>query len=100
VWRAETDDQIVATWDVPPERPKVTIRTASDGAIRSVSAPRWGRRATENFNYIPCGCTVHAERRFGDFVVPSEITVSWWFGRPQEDVFFRARLDCFSALSV
>ena len=54
---------------------------------------RWGNAGRKEFGYIPCGSEVRAERRFGDVVVPSEVTVGWWFGTPEYDPFFTARID-------
>ena len=54
-----------------------------DGAIRAVSALRWGNAGEKTFQYIPFGGEVHAERRFGDFVVPSYLSVGWWFDTPR-----------------
>ena len=88
-WRAESDDLIVATWTIPPERPEVWVRINGAGAIRSVSALRWRGRD----GYVSCGCEVHAERRFGDVVVPSSFTVGWWFGTPRYAPFFRAEVN-------
>jgi hypothetical protein len=84
-WRAESDDHIVVSLDVPPERPEVDLRIDADGAVRSASAMRWNKDG-----YIPCGCEVRAERRFGDVVVPSAVTVGWWFGTPRWAPFFEA----------
>ena len=92
-WRAEADDLIVATWDVPPERPELRLRIAPDGRVREASALRWGNAGRKEFTYIPCGSEVHAERRFGDVVVPSEVTVGWWFGTPDYEPFFTARIN-------
>jgi len=89
-WRAVAGDHIVATWAVGPERPQVHLRIAEDGAVRSVSADRWGNPDRKGFRYLPCGCEVHAERRFGDLVVPSDISVGWWFGTPRCAPFFEA----------
>jgi hypothetical protein len=91
-WRAESDEEIVATFDLPPEQPEVHVRIDAAGAVRSVSAQRWGNAGAEEFGYIPAGGEVHAERRFGSFVLPSEFTGSWWFGTPQEAPFFRATI--------
>jgi Family of unknown function (DUF6544) len=44
-WRAESDELIVASWDVPPERPEVRLRIAPGGAVRSASAMRWRKGA-------------------------------------------------------
>jgi hypothetical protein len=97
-WRAESDELIVATRDVPPERPEVRLRIGHDGALRAVSALRWGNAGRRSFGYIPCGCEVVAERRFGDLVVPSEVTVGWWFGTPDYAPFFRARVEDLHAV--
>jgi uncharacterized protein DUF6544 len=81
-WRAEDADHIVAAWELPPERPEVHVRLAPDGAVRGVVARRWRKGG-----YADCGATVHAERAFGDFTIPSRFTVAW-DGAP----FFRARI--------
>jgi hypothetical protein len=89
-WRAEAADHIVATWDVPPERPELHLRIDGLGGVRSVCADRWGKLRRNGHGYIPCGCEVRGERRFGDFVVPSSVTVGWWFGTPRYAPFFKA----------
>lgn len=80
----------MAGFRLPPERPDVHVRIGEGGAIRSVSALRWGNAGQKAFDYIPCGCDAHGERRVGDFVVPSAITVGWWFGTPRYTPFFEA----------
>jgi hypothetical protein len=92
-WRAEADDHLVATWDVPPERPEVHVLIGADGVLRATWAQRWrpgGRRA--GAAYVACGADVHAERRFGGVAVPASFTVSWWFGTPRQAPFFRAEI--------
>jgi hypothetical protein len=91
-WRAEEEALIVASLDIPPERPELRLRIDHDGALRSVSALRWGDAGQRAFGYIPCGCEVRAERRFGDLVVPSSIEVGWWFGTPRYSPFFHAEV--------
>ena len=39
---------------------------------------------------MPFGGDVHAERRFGDLVLPSRVTVGWWYGTPRYTPFFEA----------
>ena len=89
-WRAEREDVIVASWDVPPERPEVRLELDAAGGVRRVM--RWDGGAHGLRGYIPCGATVDAERRFGDLVLPSRVTVGWWYGTPRWAPFFRARL--------
>src|SRR5215212_10127711 len=70
-WRAESDELVVAAWPVAPERPDVRLHIDRDGAVKSAVAQRWGNAGQKDFGYIPCGCEVHAERRFGEVVVAS-----------------------------
>jgi hypothetical protein len=91
-WRAQDEEVIVASLDVPPERPELRLRIDADGALRSASALRWGNAGQPAYGYIPCGCEVRAERRFGDVTVPSAIAVGWWFGTPRYAPFFEAEV--------
>lgn len=45
-WRADSDELIVASWEVPPERPEVRLRIDGQGAVRSASVMRLGQRGT------------------------------------------------------
>ena len=92
-WRAETEDVILARFDLPPERPEVRLRIDEHGAIRTVSALRWGNAGEKTFQYIPFGGDVHSERRFGDLVLPSTLSVGWWFDTPRYAPFFRAEIN-------
>jgi hypothetical protein len=89
-WRAETENVIVAGFDLPPERPEVRVRIDGLGAIRTVTALRWGNAGEKTFQYIPFGGEIHAERRFGDLMLPSNASVGWWFETPRYRRFFHA----------
>jgi hypothetical protein len=91
-WRAESEDVIVADFDLPPERPQVRLRIDERGAIRTVSALRWGNAGEKTFQYIPFGGEMDAERRFGDFVLPSTASVGWWFDTARYAPFFCAEI--------
>jgi len=84
-WCAESDERIVAAWDVPPERPELHIAIGRDGAVRSWRAQRWrdGRRG-----YEPFGADVRAERAFGALTVPSRLTAGWGHGTAAWAPFF------------
>jgi hypothetical protein len=84
-WRAESDELIVATWDVPPEKPELRISVAPDGDVRSYSALRWHDRES---GYLPFGADVHAERNFDGVTIPSRITAGWGHGTPKWEPFF------------
>ena len=92
-WRTETDEVIVASFAVPPERPDVRLHIDERGAVRSVSTMRWGDvGAGQRFGYVPFGGHVRAERRFDDLVLPSAVSVGWWFGTPRFSPFFEATI--------
>lgn len=91
-WRAESEEEIVARFDLPPEQPEVHARIDASGALQTVSAMRWGNPGGEAFDYVPCGCEVHAERAFGDLRVPSALSVGWWFGTSRYAPFFEAEI--------
>jgi uncharacterized protein DUF6920 len=95
-WRAETENTIVARFDLRPERPEVRMRIDEHGAIRTVTAQRWGNAGEKTFRYIPFGGEVHEERRFGDLVLPSTLSVGWWFATPRYAPFFRARISALA----
>jgi hypothetical protein len=100
IWRAETDNVILARFDLPPERPEVRLCIDERGAIRTVSALRWGDFGEKTFQYIPFGGDVHAERRFGDLVLPSILSVGWWFDTPRYAAFFRASINTVTPTSL
>lgn len=91
-WRAEADDVIVATLDVPPERPELTLRIDAQGALRSVSLLRWGNVGRPEYGYIPFGAEIHAESRYGEQTLPSRVTVGWEFGTPSFKPFYEATI--------
>jgi hypothetical protein len=91
-WRAERESEIVASWDVPPERPELHLEIDDRGAVRAYWTPRWGDTGQKESGYIPCGCEVEAERGFGDLVVPSSITGAWWFGTARRTPFYQAEV--------
>ena len=97
-WWAEDDETIVAAWELPPERPQVRVRIDERGAPRELSALRWGRD-DGGHGYVPCGCEVHEQRRFGPFIVPGRLTVGWWLGTPRYAPFFRAEIDGWAAVA-
>jgi hypothetical protein len=92
-WSAETEDLIVGRFELSPEQPEVHARIDERGALVTVSALRWGNAGEQTFRYIPCGCEVQADRRFGDLLVPSSLTVGWWFDTPRYAPFFKAHID-------
>jgi hypothetical protein len=60
IWRAESESEVVATWDMAPERPELQLQIDDRGAVRSYHLPRWSNVGQKEFGYIPCGCEVAA----------------------------------------
>ncbi len=91
-WEAESPDVIVATWDVPPERPRLRLGIGPDGGVRTASVMRWDDGRHGRHGYIPCGGHVLEDRRFGDLTIPSRVSIGWWFGTPRFTPFFEATI--------
>ncbi len=91
-WRAENRNLLVAAFEVPPERPEVRLTIDDTGAVLSVSVMRWGNPDQNDYGYIPFGGNVTAERSFGDLVLPSRVSVGWWFGTDRFAPFFEAEI--------
>lgn len=98
-WRAESDELIVASWEIGPERVRVRIRIDQTGAVRETSALRWGKPpGADRYDYLPCGAHVHAERRFEDLLVPTRVSAGWFFGTARYTPFFIATVRELSQL--
>jgi uncharacterized protein DUF6920 len=91
-WRAESEDHIIASSYIEPEHVNVHMRIASDGHLRSVEVQRWGETGKGSYGYLPFGGQMHSEERFGDYVVPSRLTVGWGCGTAAYAPFFKARI--------
>jgi len=88
-WHAESDELIVAAWDVPPERPELHVVIDGGGAVRSWRAERWRDR---RHGYLPFGADVEAERTFGALTVPSRLTAGWGHGTDGWAPFFKCEV--------
>ena len=91
-WRAESDEELVARLEMPPEQPELRLTIDTHGALHSIHALRWGKSASGRFDYVMCGAVVDAEHRFGDLAIPSAVRVGWQVGTPRFAAFFEARI--------
>jgi hypothetical protein len=91
-WRAEADDHIVATCDVPPEQPEVHLRIDTRGAVSSVWLSRWTVTEGDGPGYVPFGVDVSDERAFGEMTIGVKISAGWWYGTPRYKPFFEAEV--------
>jgi hypothetical protein len=91
-WRAEDGGHIVASSYLEPEQIDVHMQIDPRGALRAVSLRRWGKIGKHSCGYLSFGGDVHAERRFGDLIIPSDLTVGWRYGTAGYKPFFQAHI--------
>ena len=92
IWHAESDNEITVELALAPERPALRLTIDNNGAVQSVNLRRWGDTGEKTFGYIPFGGDILAERRFGDFVLPSRLRVGWRHGTERFSPFFEAAI--------
>jgi hypothetical protein len=91
-WRAEDDEHIIASSDLQPEHIDVHMQIDGQGALRAVSAQRWGNIGKHSHGYLTFGGDMGAEQRFGDLVIPSHLAVGWRYGGENYKPFFKAHI--------
>jgi hypothetical protein len=92
IWHAESDNEITVDLALAPELPALHLTIDNDGAVQSVNLQRWGDAGEKTFGYIPFGGDILAEKRFGDFALPSRLRVGWWHGTERFIPFFEAAI--------
>jgi hypothetical protein len=88
------DSRFRAVVELQGEQIPLTLTVGSEGQLTEMVFPRWGNQTDDgSFQNIPYGITASAERSFGGYTVPAQISVGWWHGteRYEEDV--RLELD-------
>ena len=85
---------VTAEWTIGSHVVQPELRIAPDGAIASVTAPRWGEPGKNPGASTPCGGTLDHEAGFGAIKIPTQIRAGYFFGtsRWDEGEFFRARI--------
>ncbi|MCG3159088.1 MAG: hypothetical protein JMDDDDMK_00064 [Acidobacteria bacterium] len=76
------------------ETTRITFWVAPDGRLRKVRLLRWGDQTEGGaFGYAPFGGEMKAERSFGGYTIPSQISAGWWFDTDRYFEFFRAEIE-------
>jgi uncharacterized protein DUF6544 len=94
-WRAVDAETSEALLDLDGEQIAVRFTADPGGRLTGVQTQRWGDQTDEKtFAPIPFGGHTKAERRFGDYTIPTEVSVGWWYGteRYARHEFFRATI--------
>ncbi|HHP7230388.1 MAG TPA: DUF6544 family protein [Xenococcaceae cyanobacterium] len=89
-WQAISDDKIQADFTIEAEPIALTLTIDAEGKLLKLSLPRWGdRTATGNWQYIPFGSTIQAEKTWDGYTVPSKMNAGWWFDTDKYEAFFQ-----------
>ena len=95
-WRADGSDTVVAEWRVDNQTLAVTLTIAPNGALRSVTMPRWAQPAGHPWGEYPCGGTLDDETGFDGIKLGRRMRAGYFYGSQQWDSpsgeFFRAEL--------
>lgn len=95
VWHPIDDRQAIATVTIDGLDHHVTVSVGDDGAVQTISLPRWADADGGGFRLHTFGVICDGERTFGGYRLPHRIRAGWWLGTPEwaEGEFFRATID-------
>lgn len=94
-WRAVDDETAEVVLQLDGEDVPVRLSVDAQGQLTSVAMNRWGDQTEDkSFALIPFGGSLSEERRFGDYTIPTRVSVGWWYGTEKfaDHEFFRARI--------
>lgn len=94
-WRPVNDGTAEAVLDLDGEEIPVRLTVDGEGRLTSVQVPRWGDQTEDGtFALIPFGGDLSEEVLFGDYTIPTQVRVGWWYGteKSADHEFFRARI--------
>lgn len=95
-WEGIDDDRSVGRLTIDGTIHDVTIDVAADGALRSLSLPRWAKPGKrEPFRLHTFGVFTDGELKVDGYTLPRTVRAGWWPGTPQweQGEFFRATID-------
>lgn len=84
-WEAVDADRVRFTLLVDGEAVPVTLRVASDGALREVTLRRWGDAAGQPARSLPYGFRVEQEGTFDGVTIPTRLVGGWFYGSDRFD---------------
>jgi len=93
-WSQAPDGRALAFAPVAGTYHRLTLTLGPDGALRSLSYPRWGR-TQHGFDWIPFGLDAFDHARFDGIAVVTRGRAGWWYGtsRWPRGEFFRFTVD-------
>jgi Family of unknown function (DUF6544) len=97
---AEENGGLRLTIPIHGEDVQADLQVGPSGELQAMRLNRWSDLTDERtYTSIPFETRVEAERRFGDYVIPSQLRSAWWVGTDREFQFFQATVQqaAFSA---
>jgi hypothetical protein len=94
-WQPGADpDTVTARWPIDGRTLCPQLRIGPDGALLSMSLPRWAAPNGRAWAEYPCGGTVERELSFGGITIPTRLRAGYFFGTPgwRTGEFFRATI--------
>lgn len=95
-WRSGGNDTVLADWNVDDQTLAVTLTIAPNGALRSVTMPRWAQPVGHSWGEYPFGGTLDDERDFDGIKLGRRMRAGYFYGSQQWDSpsgeFFRAEI--------
>lgn len=93
-WQAISDNTIQADFKIDNEPITLTLTINADGKLLGMSLSRWGDKTeTGDWQYLPFGGEMVAEKTFDGYTVPVKIGAGWWFGTDKYWAFFQANVE-------
>ena len=96
MWSAADERRVHATFGSHGQPADVDYDLGDDGSLRTASGPRWGNPDGAGFKLERFGGVFAREQTFGEYTIPVEMRVGWYFDTPRfesEGEFFRATID-------
>lgn len=96
IWTALDEHQIIAQLTDLGETTKLKLTLDEAGRLQQLSFKRWGNPAGAEYAYRDFGGTVHGERTFSGYTIPTQLRIGWHHDPDDFDTdgeFFRVTLD-------
>jgi hypothetical protein len=94
VWQAVSDNIIQANFEIDNEPITLTLNIDCHGKLLNLSLPRWGDVTEDkDWQYIPFGGEVEAEKTFSGYTIPVRMHAGYWFGTDRYWAFFQATVE-------
>lgn len=92
-WQTLSHNTIQANFKIDRESITLTLTIDADGKIVELSLPRWADETESDWQYIPFGGKIEAEKTFSGYTVPTNIIAGYWFGTEKYRPFFQSCIE-------